>query len=298
MAPSDPPSLVPPEALEEAAHQARLMREHMREVAAEFAASTERLRALTAGIAVMTEPFAGLMAEIHSGYAERAARIAEIARAAQEGLREAIEDFAEAERLGTFGWTIPMHAPLSDVRDLLHAATDQASADAAFERYYAEDESCLADLRRHVLKSPVLAPWKEWLDEALFAFDAGKYRVCVPSLVAIMDGVAHTYWHPEFFWKGNRRDFFAAELRKHEPGDVSHSMWLSIRAFVDTVFAKAESQPSVFNRNWMMHGRGVPAGTRIECIRVLQAIGMFADHAEEAGEAPQQACAQPRPDAL
>jgi hypothetical protein len=105
----------------------------------------------------------------------------------------------------------------------------------------------------------------------------------MPSLVAIMDGVAHTYWDPEFFSKDTRKKFFAGRLREHEPGSVPHSMWLSIRAFVSTVFQPADSQPPVFNRNWTMHGRGVPA-TRIDCIRVLQAIGMFADHAEEEGK--------------
>jgi hypothetical protein len=289
--------LVPPEVAEAELrkHPAiiqELLREHSEKIRASLVAVrtvgtqfATAFRPVERALAEVRAPFARMMGEMGLAVTRIVAEASEVARNAAKVSRGT---FAAAERLGTYGWTIPMHAPLTNVVGLLRSITDQASADSAFERYYEEDDSRLVELRQDLLDSPVLTPWKEWLGEALFAFDMGKYRVCVPSLVAIMDGVAHRYWHPMFFRRATRKAFFAGKLSKHEPDGVPYYMWASLRAFVNTVFAKAEVEPAVFNRNWTMHGRGVPAGTRIECIRVLQAIGTFSDHAdlEAAGAQP------------
>ncbi len=193
-----------------------------------------------------------------------------------KGIEETVRrDFEGAARLGQFGWTIPLNATLPECRSLTEAATDIASADAAFAKYYEADAgSRVAELWDAVMKVPAVAPSLPLLAESRWVFDQGRYRVCVLALLTVLDGVGHR-WHEEFF-KGSRRKSLFKEKLRAEPGTATHSIWRSVSSFAEIVF-KSQFESSGFNRNWLIHGRGIPDDSPLDCLRVLQAILTFAD---------------------
>lgn len=147
--------------------------------------------------------------------ATAARQSSELARLMEDLRKQHEEVFGQADRLGKLAWTLPMNADLDDCRELLDAATDAATLDAAFEKFYAErDGAYLDELLRDVLASPLLERWRPVLEEARKSLDLGLFRVTVAALIPVLDGLAHRGWDREFFRGDRRREFFAGKVAR------------------------------------------------------------------------------------
>lgn len=117
------------------------------------------------------------------------------------------------------------------------------------------------------------------LEQARDVFDRKLYLVCVAALLPILDGLAHRAWDREFHRKRRRKKFFDEKMATAEPNTATFYLWRSTRVFVETVFADADfasdTHPNILNRHWVVHGLGLPTGSRMDCVRLLQGIHSF-----------------------
>ena len=137
-----------------------------------------------------------------------------------------------------------MSATLPESRELVDAAMDADTLDAAFERFYFDDDGVhLEELWRDVMKSPIVEPWKPMIEQTRAAFDAELYLPSVAALLPVMDGLAHSAWGRRFYKAKYRERFFADKLSSVEPNTVSYYLWRSVSTFVAAIFADASVTP-------------------------------------------------------
>jgi hypothetical protein len=201
-------------------------------------------------------------------------------------LRQSVE-------VGKAGWTMPFNAALDEWHALLGMSSDPASADAAFEAYYANyGGQPRRDLVNDLLSRADLAEWKPLIEEVAFALDAGKYRICVPALIPVFEGVARR-WEPRFDKRSGREDFFRKKLRALNSDSFDFYEWSAMAAFVETLYIFAgETKPLRLSRNWILHGHGLPDANLADCLRLLQAIHSLLERAAD-DVPPDQRTARP-----
>jgi hypothetical protein len=183
-----------------------------------------------------------------------------------------------AERLGAFGWTIPMNLTPEGIVWLLGQATTGRAADKAFETFYFGDGNrALNHLKDMLVSEDRLKRYRPLLEEISKALDAKYYRICTPALFSLIEGIAYHNWTPKFCNEHGRKQFFERKLKRMPSGSLGYYVWSSIKAFVNAVFKTAtNTRPLIVNRQWIMHGRDIPDGTPTDCLRLLIATSTFA----------------------
>ena len=161
---------------------------------------------------------------------------------------------------------------------LLGEATTAGAADKAFETlYFSDGNRGLSHLKDLLVSDDRLKRYRPLLEEISKTLDAKYYRICVPALFSLVDGIAYHKWTRKFYEADGRRKFFEQKLGGMPKESLGYYMWSSIRAFVNTVFEKAKStKPLIVNRHWIMHGRDIHDGNPMDCLRLLIAISTFA----------------------
>ena len=129
-----------------------------------------------------------------------------------------------------------------------------------------------------MLSTGTLKPYQPLLEEINKAIDTRSYRICVPALFSIIEGVAYHNWARNFYRREGRKEFFERKLKGLQAESLGYYLRCSIRTFVDVIFDTATSKkPLVVNRHWILHGRDIPQGTQTDCLRLLLAVGIFAE---------------------
>jgi hypothetical protein len=233
------------------------------------------LKLAKANAALYAMPGLQEAAKMASIYAEASAKLMRELDRAQLSLTKAMK---RAEGLGTFGWTIPMNFTPEGIVWLLDEATTRRAADKAFEDlYFSDGNRGLNHLKDLLVSDDSLKRYRPLLEEISKTLDAKHYRICVPALFSLIEGIAHHNWTPNFYKEKGRRQFFESKLKGMASGSLGYYVWSSIKAFVNTVFKTAtNTRPLIVNRHWIMHGRDIPDGTPTDCLRLLIAISTFA----------------------
>lgn len=177
--------------------------------------------------------------------------------------------------LGRLGWTLPMLLPITTVPELLDAAHDESEdIDALFREFYDFDEQArLNELLRSIAEEPGLAMWAPLIAECVASLQDGRFRVPLPALLSVFEGtlaVALSRFEKKLDAK------LATARRSDESKRVMEILiWRSIEGFCAELY-RAESfagpAPSRVNRNWVLHGRAIPDASKIDSLRLLQAI--------------------------
>lgn len=196
--------------------------------------------------------------------------VAEVVRTAQVDWNRLLKG---TEALGALGWTMPFDATLVDLRSLVDAASDASSADAAFEAYYLRNEGAARrDLIADLLTRADLEDWRPLLTEVAACLEDQRFRVAVPALLSIFEGVAHR-WTKDFWTARRRAEWFNSKISGLAQDSFDLAAWTAMRAFVEALYARAsDTRPVIMNRHWILHGKGLPEASQIDCLRLLQAI--------------------------
>jgi hypothetical protein len=182
-----------------------------------------------------------------------------------------------ARELGARGWTLPMWSTTEFIADLVAVPAEET--DHFITQHYLADDGMLEkSLLGSVLSEDALSHWQPLLKECVAAYEAGLYRVVVPALLLVLEGVlalAGQHMTPKPDAKG-----VAAKRRKEaDRPRVDWLGWLTIEAFVAGIFKShpyTGERPPLINRNWILHGRDVPQWDRTDCLRLFQAIDTIA----------------------
>lgn len=188
-----------------------------------------------------------------------------------------MQEFSES--LAASGWTIPLWGSFGDIANLYQDITNEnREPDEAFLAYYDDRPEELDGLKLRVVDSSFLEFWRPLLVESVAAFDAGLFRVVVPTLVLVTEG-AFAKSARQFKTKTNVQNYVRAALAKLDT-DAIHSMAeISISAFLLALFENhrfAYDEPSEIKRNWILHGRASPDWGREHGVKLLQALDYFA----------------------
>jgi hypothetical protein len=218
--------------------------------------------------------------EIAYQVSRQAFEVFEGCRSLMDGLLQFEETITKkAEKLGSFGWTVPLDAEISDCIRLLEQSSDSETADAAFTAFYNADErAAYLALKEKLLAEAELATWREDLITAFARFEDDDYLSCVSVLVPRVEGFAATKGNePRFYTRGARERFFAKKLNGVAKSPLNAALWCSVRAFVDRLYEPVDFADEVqlsnrLNRHTCVHGRGNYKHTQADCLRLLQAL--------------------------
>ncbi len=172
-------------------------------------------------------------------------------------MKQALDAFPSAcHQLALKGWPLPVFLSINEVVTWAQDPPDEL--DQKFSDWFsANDGERFDTLASSCLERQILGPWLSLLEECISAYRRCEYRVTVPSLLAILEGILMAE-------RGNSTRVVATakQYRDAAPHEDHDSMlwliWDAIHAYVSQLFKPApfEAQrPSVLNRHWILHGR-------------------------------------------
>jgi hypothetical protein len=139
------------------------------------------------------------------------------------------------------------------------------------------DEGRLKPTFADLLKSTKMEKWRSLLEEVSECIEKGRYKVCVPSLLTILEGFTAECLCEQF--KVSRRETNVSVALKrtkwHEGGDMSSLMWMSLVIFLEHLFASSDferNSPTFINRHWILHGRSATDWTATDAVKLVNAL--------------------------
>jgi hypothetical protein len=180
---------------------------------------------------------------------------------------------SRARMLGEDGWTVPMWAPTSVIKDVL-LQQDRRLVHRELVRYFAAQRGRNAhQLLRQVMASKELALWRPLLRQAAAAFRKRQYLLVVPALFSVLEGRIAQAAGANTRKANVHKD--ASTRRQTAKSGLALVVWSSIEGFVGSTFrfhSFATEPPLKLNRNWVLHGRQRPVWSRVDCLMLWQAI--------------------------
>lgn len=188
---------------------------------------------------------------------------------------------SQMPKLANFGWTIDGHWDFFMIDKVLQFNNKQQLDQFLYKEYYAcEDKQEVKRLSKAILKYESLSLWKPLIEECNKAYQHGMYRICIPSLISVIEGIVGKKINDK---KTIGLEALSKKLKEEINKLPSHSVRrlcvISIKCWYDKVFEliKFSSERSlVINRNWIMHGRDdCNLWKEIDAIRLYSTIYML-----------------------
>ncbi len=178
-----------------------------------------------------------------------------------------------ARELGQRGWTIPVWQPLPFISWVATSVAPE-HVDAFFESLYAENRPRRAkEVMTRVLSAKQYAHWAPLLDEIVTSIKSKRYLVAVPALLSVFEGTIAAAANRSYD-KASPNEIAEQTLDASDLA-LKRLGWASILGFLTTVFGYhsfASAAPATLNRHWVLHGHGQPKWTRLDCLRLFQAV--------------------------
>jgi hypothetical protein len=164
------------------------------------------------------------------------------------------------------------------------AAGMETATDIEIDEYFVQNylgdgpnQNQLQASSEQLLKSPAMDQWRELLSEVFDSMASGKYRICVPSLVSILEGfMASSLAKRANAPKRDIQPVVALKRTKwHEKGDFTAVFWISVVDFLSYLFAHAPfdfPRPDFINRHWIHHGRSATDWTATDALKLVNAL--------------------------
>jgi len=128
-----------------------------------------------------------------------------------------------------------------------------------------------------LLSSPELARWKGLLGEVFECVQLGKPRVCVVSLLTVLEGFLSQYLVKEQIMPPNKTKVaaFFRGTKRHEHETYDAIWWMSAVSFLNLLFQDSDFQadcPSFINRHWILHGRSETEWSTADALKLINAL--------------------------
>jgi hypothetical protein len=193
---------------------------------------------------------------------------------------DAEEDSREqsALRLASLGWSLPILFSHLQINEAAKQEYTSDQVDEAMVMFFTENEfSSLNDLVfKNVLKASGIEPWKKSIKECYESFVQERYLVIVPTLITIIEG--YLSLKVGTLNSTNVRMITPTKNKAQEPKThrLDQTIWQSVSAIIDTLYQPNDfsgTQPSSFNRHWILHGRSAPLEAKTDSVKLFNLLG-------------------------
>ena len=183
-----------------------------------------------------------------------------------------------AIRLSECGWAIPEWATPREIQEL-GECTDGDIDDFFVVSYLGNNsnQGQLERVSRNLLASIEMEMWRSLLEEIFYCVQNGKYRVCVPALLTILEGfTAHSLY--KRLNTSRRQTNVSVSINRaafHSDKTVEGVIWRSVVVFLNRLFASFDfesASPTFINRHWILHGRSDTEWTSADALKLVNAL--------------------------
>lgn len=180
--------------------------------------------------------------------------------------------------LAEMGWMISPDWTFPIIEKLLETENQEKVDDLLYFGYYTcDDNEELNELFALLQddKSGLLSRWRPLINDCISSYRSGYYRVCLPSLISVIEGVLAMQCGNGDKTR-NILKFLDDQIDKCKKDSVNKMIWISSRAFIDKLFSyhnfNDERMPLI-NRHWVEHGRDeCNHWKEIDAIRLFNAL--------------------------
>lgn len=196
-------------------------------------------------------------------------------------VRESLGDFDWNENLGVMeksaqlgaknGWTLPPHTTMRESFEMMNNKNKE-EIDREFEEHYSITENY--EVMKRKLSSKVFeGKWKELLDQCFDNYERGYFKIAIPSLFLILEGVVFDIVKDQSWKKA------LVEIGQQiKPESIKRPVFISVKEFIFNAysygnFEKATERPSLINRSWVLHGRdNINEWKKVDSLRLFNAL--------------------------
>lgn len=200
-------------------------------------------------------------------------KIREISQKLAGGFRSFAEASEEnVEDLGQMGWALPLWATPKEAKEIYDLET-RDEVDAYFLNAYEGGTEEYRFLKEHLLSNENLERWRPLICQSFRAFERGDYQITVPALISVLEGLVEDL-SGRLEESPNPKQT-VRQKRQAESGDVKNWIAVSVENFVWEVFERhdfSQKRPDLINRNWILHGRDHTDWSKVDALRLFQAI--------------------------
>ena len=186
----------------------------------------------------------------------------------------------EINVLSESGWTMPMEFTPRAVIELIDIK-DKEKIDEFFKEYYCEENGIRFNaLARSIVNDEKLIKWKSLIDECIIAYNNGLYKITIPSLLSILEGLLSEMLLPDQMDNIRLKRLCREQEEKVQAGSIRKIQWASVRHFIDRLYDKiafGSERPILINRHWILHGRDTVDWRIEDSLRLFHAINSIKD---------------------
>lgn len=140
-----------------------------------------------------------------------------------------------------------------------------------------ENAKNLESLHVELRRAPALAQWHSLIEEIVYSIKTGHHRIAIPAALTILEGfAARSLSQRSLIRVKDTSPILKLERQDWHNKDIHDALfWESAIAFLSKVFAYSDfsqDEPSLINRNWVLHGRSSKDWTIADALRLINAI--------------------------
>lgn len=187
------------------------------------------------------------------------------------------------ESVAAAGWTIPLSIDLRCFEQLLSLPQDPINLDSFFDTFYGAKEFRYACRK---IKEGLPSPAKvQVFSECVSSYNQGMYSTCLIALISLLEGFISAFGDNPSDVRIMRVCNFHADAERNKGHHIKSLCWLSMHLFIKEIFQKSDfsqNEPDTMNRHWIQHGRTDRTSSKIECLKVFNALSTLTNiwHAE------------------
>jgi len=180
-----------------------------------------------------------------------------------------------SEKLGKAGWIIPMDFSFAKILTLIEGYHAE-EIDVFFLKHYTADNNKQLNLiLSKMLPDKGLMQWRPLLEDCKLAFQHGCYKVTIPCLLSILEGMMAKFINDPRSIRMTNMIKSCEKFKDVEALRIKRLILTSVINFINNVFATSyfdNERPSLINRHWILHGRDETDWKEIDSIRLFLAI--------------------------
>lgn len=176
-------------------------------------------------------------------------------------------------KISSQGWTIPLDIDIRNFEYLKKCYDDIEKLNEFFENYYVKGKFNL--MCRKIKKSFTNSSNITTFSECIEAFNLGSYNICITSLITLLEGLLSYFGDQKNDIRMMRICRFNSDEESKKGNTIKSLCWESMYAFIQVLYTKSDftkEEPLEINRHWIEHGRTEKIYTKMDCIKVINAL--------------------------